>query len=436
VQIDPPQTQLVSATVFSNDQTATAAMIGIYSEMMGDFSGISGGNQSISYLTGLSSDEFKDHSSISGKAQFYTNNLSVDNIYSQNIWIEAYKYIYQCNAIIEGLTTATGVSLQVQKQLKGEALFMRSFCHFYLVNLFGKVPLILSTDYKVNALKRPATTAEVYASVISDLTDAENLLVNDYSISGGEKTRPNKWAAKALLARMYLYAQDWIKAESKASELINNSSFVLEPNLNQVFLKNSSEAIWQLQPVFPGLNTFDAYFYIIRSSPRYVSLTQSFTNAIEPNDQRKTEWTRSIIVSGTTYFYPYKYKVGYGSPIVSEYLMVLRLAEQYLIRAEARAQLDNLAGANSDLNTIRSRAGLPSITATDKATMLDAILTERRIELFSEWGHRWLDLKRMKKTDSVLGSAKAPNWQATDSLYPIPQSEIQKDINLQQNPGY
>ena len=120
--------------------------------------------------------------------------------------------------------------------------------------------------------------------------------------------------------------------------------------------------------------------------------------------------------------------------------MVFRLGEQYLIRAEARAQQNNLAGAISDIDMIRSRAGLPLINDTEpginKDNLLLAIEHERQIELFSEWGHRWLDLKRTGRAGAVLGPIKA-DWSSDDELYPIPQSERDKNPFLgEQNPGY
>ena len=140
-------------------------------------------------------------------------------------------------------------------------------------------------------------------------------------------------------------------------------------------------------------------------------------------------------MGGKTYSYPYKYKVRNGFT-VTEYNMVERLAEQYLIRAEARAQQNDISGATADLDTIRVRAGLPVLPISlDKATCLLAVEQERRIELFMEWGHRWLDLRRTGRIDAVLGAEKS-NWTSTDSLYPIPFKEIQKNVFLTQNPGY
>jgi hypothetical protein len=119
--------------------------------------------------------------------------------------------------------------------------------------------------------------------------------------------------------------------------------------------------------------------------------------------------------------------------------MVLRLAEQYLIRAEAQAQQNNLAGAKSDLDAVRLRSGLPGVTVTTKEAMLQDIAQERQTELFTEWGHRWFDLKRTGAMDSVMtrtAVVKGTAWKPHFKLFPIPQTEIQANPNLTQNPGY
>ena len=119
--------------------------------------------------------------------------------------------------------------------------------------------------------------------------------------------------------------------------------------------------------------------------------------------------------------------------------MVLRLAEQYLIRAEAKAYQDKLTDAIQDLDIIRNRAGLSLIGDTNpsisKNDFLLAIEQERKVEMFSEWGHRWLDLKRTERAGQILGALK-PDWQDTDQLYPIPNSERLVNPRLTQNPGY
>jgi len=157
-------------------------------------------------------------------------------------------------------------------------------------------------------------------------------------------------------------------------------------------------------------------------------------------------WINVNTVNGKSYYYPYKYKAT-STPLVNnvyapptEYLMVMRLAEQYLIRAEARAQQNNIGAAQSDLNIIRKRAGLSITTANDKNSLLTAIWHERQIELFSEWGHRWFDLKRTGTADilmSVICQRKGGVWNPEWKLYPIYFNELQVNPNLApNNPGY
>ncbi|HEY4197911.1 MAG TPA: RagB/SusD family nutrient uptake outer membrane protein, partial [Mucilaginibacter sp.] len=136
-----------------------------------------------------------------------------------------------------------------------------------------------------------------------------------------------------------------------------------------------------------------------------------------------------------------KYKVTTyaSSQDVTEYVMVLRLGEQYLIRSEARAQQGNFTGAQADLDTIRQRAGLASTTASDKAGLLAAILHERQVELFTEWGHRWLDLKRTATINATMDTVcrqKGGTWDSHWQLYPVSAYEIKTDPNLSQTPGY
>jgi len=118
---------------------------------------------------------------------------------------------------------------------------------------------------------------------------------------------------------------------------------------------------------------------------------------------------------------------------------VLRLAEQYLIRAEARAKQGKIADAIGDLDEIRGRAGIERLADINptivKEELLGKILEERRMELFTEWGHRWLDLKRTDKATEILGENN-PFWENTDVLYPIPSEERMKNPNLSQNNGY
>ncbi len=436
IEIPPPNNSLVTATVFNNDQSAQSAVNGLYSSMYNYYNTYNG---NLTYLPGMTADEIYYFPG-SNYDQFKNNSIVVNNPQVDSLWKDAYSAIYQSNAIIQGLQNSTSVSAPLKNQLIGEGEFIRAFCYFYLVNLFGDVPLVTTTDVNTNAVLPRANKDLVYQQIITDLTTAQGLLANDYSYSNNERTRVNKWAATALLARVYLYKDDWPNAEKQASAVIANTAlFNLVPDLNSVFLKNSSEAIWQFNTTASRTNGFTlegAHFIPGAGIPNFVIDTY-LLNAFESGDQRVPSWVSSINYNGQAYHFPYKYKDASTSLSINggEYYMVLRLAEQYLIRAEAEANQGNIQGALSDLNVIRKRAGLNNSTASDKPTALAAIAHERQTELFCEWGHRQFDLNRTAQAAIVLGSEKI-GWKSTDALFPIPATEIESNSKLSQNPGY
>jgi starch-binding outer membrane protein, SusD/RagB family len=437
VTINPPSTQLVSSTVFTSDATASAAVIGIYSNMMANTMGFYGGN--VTLMAGLSADEFLNYSPSTDQSEFAENSLKPVNQVVKQSWGEPYQYIFSANAILEGLANSTGVSAPTAAELQGETKFIRALSYFYLVNLWGDVPLVLHTAYATNDTLHRSSSQTVYDQIIQDLKEAQSLLPDDYSIGGGERIRPNKSAATALLARVYLFNQNWSGAKEEADLVISNSLYAIVTDLSGVFLANSQEAIWQLQPVAPDVNTWEGYSFIMQdgpsSSPSQVALSDNLVNSFMAADLRKTNWIAIDSSQGTYSYYPFKYKIPAGSSL-TEYYSVLRLAEQYLIRAEAEAHLNDPSSSIADINVIRNRANLPDLSSTLTADQcLDSIAVERRWELFAEWGNRWLDLKRTGQASTVLQPIKT-DWQPTDTLYPIPQTEIQNDPNLTQNTGY
>ena len=457
VQISPPVTQIAATTVFTSNTSAAAAVTGIYSNMMANPTGkLSSGLSSVGFLQGLASDELKAYNLGNAvTAAFYANSLSSSTNGASNnyYWLELYNEIYAANSVIEGLQNAPTVNTAIKQQLIGEAKFIRAFLHFYAVNLYGDVPLVTSTNYLINNTIGRTAKAQVYQQIIQDMKDAQAALsanfVDGAGLSINERVRPNRGAATAMLARTYLYSGKWDSAETQATALIANSSqYGLVNNFDSVFLKNSKETIWQLQPVLPGYNTFDGYYYVLTSAPgttRFpAALSNNILSAFEPSDKRYTKWIGRITVGTSTYYYSNKYKVGIMNTTnpVTEYQMVLRLSEQYLIRAEARVQKGDISGAQADLNIIRARAGLSSTTASDQSSLLNAILHERQVELFTEWGHRWFDLIRMGAINSVMGSpgnvsqAKGGTWNQNWILLPIPLTETQINLNLSQNAGY
>jgi hypothetical protein len=461
IDVDPPANTVNAGNVYESDQTAISVLTGIYTNFSLDngsmFGGTASGLPLMSLYPSLSADELTLYPGTENLelVDYYMNDLKANNVSTTNFWSKTYKYIFVLNSAIDGLSISTGLTPVVKTQLSGEAYFLRAFCYFYLVNLYGDVPLILSTDYSVTSLQSRVAKADVYVQIKKDLLQAQSLLSADFLDNKllsktADRVRPTQFAATALLARMDLYTNDYVNAELESSKVINNKGEFDTVPLNDVFLKNSKETIWALQPVgnITDQNSGEGKLFIIpESGPQTymneVYLNDRLRNSFESGDQRLTNWISSIDVLGVTYYFPYKYKIGFEDTPTAENPIILRIAEQYLIRAEARAQQNNLSGAIADLDVIRERAGLPSIAITTpgigKLDLLTAILHERQVELFTEWGHRWLDLKRTGTIDDVMkveAPLKGGVWDNHSALYPIPLSEIQNNPNLVQNKGY
>jgi hypothetical protein len=434
IDVGDPRSELGSDMVFQDDLTATAAAGALYQHMT------AASFVNLQLPMSLSGDDLMLENDLT-LAPFYYNDIQSINAAIESMWRHSYTAIYNANALIEGLENSNKVSASLSNQLLGEALVLRAFYHFYLVNLFGNVPYITTTDYRANGSAVRIEVVDVYVKIINDLASARDLLEEDYAFAKGERVRINKWAAVSLLARVYLYTGDWAQAEEQASRVIEKTSlYKLSTDLTSIFNKNNKEAIWQLIPDYPQQFTLDGgwlnkAFYALEN-PR---ITEELFDSFEVDDQRKGNWIATGTNGTDTWHYAVKYKETSANPSGNEYSVVIRLAELYLVRAEARARRMNLIGANSaqtDLNTIRTRAGLDNTTATTQDQLLAAVENEKRLELFTEWGHRWLDLKRTDHAVQVLSTVK-PLWEDTDVLYPIPFSEMRINNNLQpQNDGY
>jgi len=252
VETDSPYTSTNAGNVYTTDATAVAVLTGIYTQISStSSSGIS--ISGISLYGGLSADEFSLNIAtgfVFGTIACYKNaqtSLSASN--TIDMWSGIYPYIFDVNVAIEGLNASNSLTPAVKQQLLGEAKFMRAFFYFYLTNLYGDVPLVLSTDYTKTATVPRAAKAQVYSQIIQDLKDAQGLLSSKYVdvsviANSTERTRPNLWAATALLARVYLYMGDYSNAETQATMVINNSSLYSINTLASAFLKNNSEAAW------------------------------------------------------------------------------------------------------------------------------------------------------------------------------------------------
>ena len=438
VELDVPNDRITSVTVFSDDATAREAMDGVYIQLF-NTAFAAGGNQSVSFLGGLSAETYTVTNAVPEMEAFTAHQPEATNSLNLALWSGAYNTIYMCNAILEGVADNSGLSIDTRNALEGESRFIRAFAYFYLTNLYGDVPLITQTDYTVKALKARSPQTEVYDLILDDLNQAAELLDTGYP--DNERTRANRFTALGLLARVHLYREDWELAETYSSEVLAATDlYELPDDLNTVFLANSPEALWQVSPEGWGgtfTHTRDGNL-LIRITPTGspVSLSETFIADWEAGDLRRDNWIGNFSSSSETHYYPYKYKIRYdaSSGAYTEYSMLMRLAEQYLIRAEACTRQGKLEAAVADLNAIRERAGLETLVYTPALTqqqLLEEVMQQRYHELFSEWGHRWLDLKRTNQALEVLEGI-----QETDLLYPIPEAELLKNPNLTQNAGY
>lgn len=446
--VEPASNIFRASDVFSGDATVKSGIAGMYSSAY--FTYGDAFQTDIAICPAITADELQLVGANTNYEPFFKNTINANSSNLTGYWNGMYKVNYMANAMLEGVEVNKGnISPALDSLAKGESYFMRAFCHFNLVNWFGDVPLVLNTDAKTNNRLTKTSAAAVMLQIIEDLKTAKPLLRSDYLSSiGNNRLRANKFAASALLARAYLYTGQWALAEAEATSVINMTTlYKLLPraDIGKVFYPNSLESIWQMNnnsttglSAYRGSTAIGGFFLSYETPP--MEFTPGFDAAFEPGDLRRLNWTREItyVVGGVTYKnrFPVKYKNVFPTTgATAEAYCYLRLAEQYLIRAEARAQQGQTGTAAQDLNAVRDRAGLGVTLAATKESLLLAIEQERRVELFTEGGHRLFDLRRTGRADLVLGAAK-PTWNPLKALFPIPNVEILNNPNLVQNNGY
>lgn len=447
-----PSNTLSETNAYVSDNSISSVVTGNFLSLIqnGMFAGSSSSN--LAYTTGLYMDELQNLNPGNGtNVAFYNDAIQLSNA---GWWTNLYTKVFAVNSTIEGIR-GTNASLYFKNQWLGESYFDRALLYFYLTNMYGPVPLALSSNYATNNVLSRAPQSQVYQQIITDLRQAQSLLNSSYTDAYGATTthrlRPNRYTASALLAKAYLYSQKWDSAEIAADSVINIPAYYLVPT-SRVFNANDSETVWALAPT-PGSTSFEYGYYnggmpaTIKSMTAPVStysvlvaMDTALVNAFEGGDNRFTNWVRPCTVLGTspafTYYFPNKYS---SSATGSVGEIILRMGEVYLIRAEARAHLNNISGAQADLNAVRKRAGLPNTTAADPTSLLSAIAHERKIELFTECANRFFDLKRTGTIDAVMTAfapQKGATWSSFMQLFPIPTNDLIQDPNLTANPGY
>ena len=436
LQVPLPVNEITEQSVFADPGTISSAVAGMYTSAFHT----SSMSFAVTEFGGYIADDLHSNSTYAAFAEFEDNGYTAQDPTIEAFWSSIYQVIYTTNNIINTLPGSTVINSSLKTQYIGEAKFLRAYSYFYLTNFFGNIPLILTTSVSENSSVKQSSKAVILAQVIADLKDAETALQG----SNNQTTLATSLAASALLARTYLYTKDWANAEASSTAVISSGQFQLPTNLNSVFLRSSTESIFHIatdkfDPATLNYTVIGAELLPASGAAPNDVVTSELLNAFEPGDKRKASWIGSINSGGAIYNYVNKYKQ--SSPPAdadsAEDIVVLRLGEQYLIRAEARAQENNISGSVADLNVLRTRAGLPNLpSALTTADLLLAVEQERRVELFAEWANRWFDLIRTGRADQVLDAEKPGIWKSKDALFPIPYLEIKANPALVQNPGY
>lgn len=432
LEVDPPKDQIADTRVFEDDKMATAALNNLYVALhnKGFFNGTTFG---AGFILGCYTDELEVTTSRNEDFRyFYEGTVLSSNEAVKAIWNDTYSQIFMCNNLIEGMKASSGITNQVKERVIGECMALRGILHFYLAQNYGSIPYVTGTDYKVNQRIMKIAVNQVLINAVADLKEAEGLLTGVNA--SGERININQTVVQAFLARMYLYTATWDQAKSYSEMVIGNADYQLE-EIENVFLKESKSAIWQLKPLAQDANTTEAYSYIFTAAPApNAQLSQSLINSFEVNDRRKQHWIK-VVDSSSAVAHADKYKImGFSTPS-KEYSVIIRLEEMYLIAAEAAAELADFETAAYYLNKIRNRSGLESVSINSTAEAVNLIIKERRVEFFCEFGHRFYDLKRRNRLSDLVPVKN--NWKEYFQLWPIPEAELILNPNLNpQNNGY
>ena len=430
IDVDLPNNQIDKKAVFQDLQTANAALAALYAGIRTS-SPIAGAD--LEAALSVYTDELDEYSTtVTPSRELYLNQQIETNTTIYNNWSNAYKQIYAANAILEGVEASTGISASDKKWLKGEALLIRTVMFFYLNQLFGDIPYPETTDYTVNQVLVKTPTAEVMHKMENDLNTVVTMLTDNYRNT--ERIYPNRLTALTFLAKVQMAKQDWIKAEQNLKTVAQFPQYQIETDITKVFDKSGKHILWQLKPVNNTSIRQATTYYFANAKPTLYALSPHVVNLFAPNDPRLLNWIAPVTSAGTTYFRLQKYK-NRDNTNTNEYSVVLRFEEVYLLLAETLAQQSKTQEAAPYLNAVRQRSGLTAIGNLTKEDFLNVLSQENSREFFCEMGHRFLDLKRMGKLNTLI--VAKPNWKDFHILWPVPQKEILLNANLKpQNPGY
>ncbi|SOD98475.1 RagB/SusD family nutrient uptake outer membrane protein [Spirosoma fluviale] len=423
-----PDLQVDQSQAITNASTAEAAVNGLYNRLGSD--GYYGSNfQALAYLSG---GDVQWTGSQGAPQEITARKLTADNGYVGSAWNAIYRTILQANYLLEAVPTITDPQLTATRknQILGEAYAIRALSYFDLIRGWGGVQLILkATRTPADNTNIPRSSVdESYAQVLKDLTTAEPLLIE--TTNRNKITRKTVWAIRA---RYHLYRQEWEQAETYASKLIDDAANYKLAKPYSAFFANNAAATPESVFEIAYTNSFKNGHYNWWLPPALSGRREWAPNAalvVLLNDPNVGGNRKDLIAQTSPPGNLWYGKLYYRIPLGTDPAYVIRIAELYLIRAEARAQLGKPAAALTDLNAVRDRAGVPASQAATKDALLLAIETERQVEFPFE-ADRWFNLIRTGRAAAVLGITDATKY-----VLPIPNSEILADKALTQNQGY
>lgn len=415
-----------------SDQVTITDRISSETAINGVYSALAAGGyygqtfQSIGYLAG---DNIEWTGSQSQVQEFINHRVNPENSTIAGAWVSIYSTINRANNVLAKVPEVTDPSFTnaLRNRILGEAFAIRGLAYFDLARTFGGVPIITGPTLSPSdnrGISR-ATQLEVFNQALADFNEAENLLPDVL-----HRHRITKKTVLALKSRLYLYQKNFEEAAFFATQVLDDRNYQLVTPYSAFFANNARGTEESIFEVF-----YNGTTEINNHRNQWQPQNNGGTRQWAPNaalisllNNPEIGGNRNVLINrdnqGRWYGNLY-YRLPGSDPS-----FVLRVAEVYLIRAEARAYLGDVSGALEDLNAVRRRAGLANFTTANVDDALLAIENERRVEFALE-PHRWFDLVRTGRASEVLNVTETFRY-----VMPIPIDQLLADEALTQNAGY
>ena len=458
---EDPKGLLSSNNFWNNETNAIGAINAVYTKPLELPSGVHAWNfwfESSAHDFGVNNNH--GTGMVNGTWPASTNRIS-------NMWRGGYEPISLANFVLSNIKTATNIDEELKLRIEGEANFLRAFHYFNLVRIFGDVPLLLKqTEGTDEFLVGRSPAQDVYDAIIADLNlaIAQLPLKSEYGQDG--VGRATKGAAQAMLAKVYLTLGEYQKTVDLTDEVIRSGEYSLQPDFKDIFTaENDTGQEWLFSYAANGevnQSTHQTAQFGFPNNLGKFGFRRAFGNIWlkEPlleiydqeNDTRFTDmvWTEYVdpvtgevvpFTKGSTYYSKKYYDIEFSKDMAFTRVNypILRYSDVLLMYAEALNEVSALNGdAFAKLNLVRNRANLEDITNVElgsQQAFTNEVLDERRREFVNE-NQRLFDLKRRGLFLEFSQQQPYSQFTAEDELYPIPQSEIDANPNLTQNPGY